>query len=216
MNTFDLVRLVHHATNEGVQTSPERPILRMEIGVQTTPSLNPSAHRRYHTIEQQTTPVVARSSSSSGCQTVAVPIPIQRPTAQQTSPPTPEIERKQESTPVHSKAMMHLRRNVRFQFTPSTDARLAAKEKQEEEEQRCPKPPVPVAHPTIEPIPIIVSDNEREEDTEDEVKKKPKTKKKTGSAKKKKAPSTVKDDGSSEETVSGWKVSLATLRMSFI
>jgi len=61
----------------------------MEIGIQTTPSLNNSSRRQMITMEQQT-------------------------------------------TPVQTKAVIHLQRNVRFELTPTTDARLAEKERQEE------------------------------------------------------------------------------------
>jgi hypothetical protein len=99
----------------------------------------------------------------------------------------------QQITPLHTKSVMHLRRNVRFQFTPSTDARLAAKEKLDDE-QKHPKQDI-----IIDTNPQqIISDNEREEDTEDEITH---TKKKIPTSKKKKNLPIIKNDDSSEETV---------------
>jgi hypothetical protein len=170
--------LVHHVADESIQTSPERPPQRIDISTQTTPSLNLSSHRRFQTIEQQTTPIIPRSSTS---QTSPVAIPIMQ-----------EIQQ-QQITPLHTKSVMHLRRNVRFQFTPSTDARLAAKEKSEDE-QKHPKQDI-----IIDTNPQqIISDNEREEDTEDEITH---TKKKIPIPKKKKNLPIIKNDDSSEETV---------------
>lgn len=63
--------------------------LTMEIGIQTTPSLNNTSRRQMMAMEQQT-------------------------------------------TPVQTKAVIQLQRNVRFELTPTTDARLAEKERQEE------------------------------------------------------------------------------------
>ncbi|CAF4131279.1 unnamed protein product, partial [Rotaria sp. Silwood1] len=129
----------------------------------------------------QTTPATKRSSSSS-CQTTPVVISIQHSNTQQTSSIVEksskfilqeEKHEQHEVTPIHSKAIMHLRRNVRFQFTPSTDARLAAKEKLEEDQQQV-KQQIPIIN-TNKQTP---SDNEHEEDTEDEIKKITKTKKK--------------------------------------
>ncbi len=175
---IDIPIRIQHVIDEGIQTSPERLPHRIDIGVQTTPSLNPLSRRRFQTIEQQTTPIIIHSSSSS-CQTTSMIIETLSK-----EPP----EQQQEMTPLHSKAIMHLRRNVRFQFTPSTDARLTAKEQLEEEQKH-----------TKKEIPIL-TDNEREEDTEDEIKKK--TKKKITTSKKKKIllPPPPIDD-SSEETV---------------
>ncbi len=175
LNYF-LLSLVHHVIDEGIQTSPERPPQRFDISTQTTPSLNPSPRRRFQTIEQQTTPILPRSSTS---QTSPIAIPV--------------IQEPEQITPLHTKSVMHLRRNVRFQFTPSTDARLTAKEKLEEEQKHL-KPDV-----TIDNTPKqIISDNEREEDTEDEVTNK---KKKITTSKKKKNLPIIKNDDSSEETV---------------
>jgi hypothetical protein len=117
---IDIPIQIQHVTDEGIQTSPEKPPVRIDIGVQTTPSLDPLSRRRFQTMEQQTTPIPTRSSSSSSCQTTPMVIPI---------PQTIETLSKEQHqiTPLHSKAMMQLRRNVRFQFTPSTDARLTAK-----------------------------------------------------------------------------------------
>ena len=106
-----------------------------------------------------------------------------------------EEYREQQVTPVHTKAMMHLRRNVRFQFTPSTDARLAAKEKLEEE-QRQMKEQILIDNPKE-----IQSDNEHEEDTEDEMKRITKIKKKMTTSRKKKYIAIKRNDDSSEETV---------------
>ena len=223
----DIPIQVHQMTNESVQTSPVRPICRVNIAVQTTPSLDPASRRQFQTMEQQTTPVVPRSSSSSSCQTTPVPIVIQRTNIQQTSPPAPVVvvqrDYPQQITPIHSKAMMHLRRNVRFQFTPSTDARLAAKEKQEEEEKHLKKDIVivPVEQPEQEKV--ILSDNEREEDTEDETRRHRKAKKKKSSSsssssskemkkKSKTIPPLHKTDESSEETVSSFHFSSLFLK----
>jgi hypothetical protein len=195
-------------THESIQTSPERSIHRIDIGTQTTPSLDPSSRRHYQTIEQQTTPIGTRSSRSLSCQTTPVPIAIQHTHTQQTSPIVCPIELnelqslpQQQATPIHSKAIIHLRRNVHFQFTPSTDARLAAKEKQEEDEHRL-KQEFRVHHiDDHQEIKPILSDDEREEDTEDEIRKQPKTKKKGTTSKKKKMPIIVKTDESSEDIV---------------
>ncbi|CAF2144928.1 unnamed protein product [Rotaria magnacalcarata] len=179
--------------HESIQTSPERRPRLVDISIQTTPGLDRPWPRYVQTTEQQTTPIVKRSSSSSSCQTTPVAIAIEQ--IEKPSTLVIEEEKHQEVTPLHTKAMMHLRRAVRFQFTPSTDARLAAKEKLEENEQLS-KQEIP-----IETIPQVPTDNEREEDTEDEVKKIIKTKKKTGiSRKKKHIPITINDD-SSEETI---------------
>jgi hypothetical protein len=176
---IDIPIQIQHVTDEGIQTSPEKPPVRIDIGVQTTPSLDPLSRRRFQTMEQQTTPIATRSSSSSSCQTTPMVIPIQQ-TIETLSKEQHQI------TPLHSKAMMQLRRNVRFQFTPSTDARLTAKE-QLEEDQRQFKQEIQ-----------IITDNEREEDTEDEIKK---TKKKITTSKKKKILPTPPADDSSEEMV---------------
>ena len=85
------------------------PVIRtMEIGIQTTPSLDSSSRRRWNTMEQQTTPVALEGRIDS-------------------SPAS-----KEEITPVQDKVLIQLQRNVRFQLTPSTDARLARKEEQEQ------------------------------------------------------------------------------------
>ena len=77
------------------------PIVRtMDIGIQTTPSLDAASRRQLNTIEQQTTPKVQA------------------------------VER--QMSPLQTKAIIHLQRNVRFQLTPTTDARLAEKEKFDE------------------------------------------------------------------------------------
>jgi hypothetical protein len=179
---IDIPIAIKYLADEGIQTSPEKPPLRIDIGIQTTPSLDPSSRRRFQTIEQQTTPIISRSSS---CQTT--PMIIDRLPREPSPPPPPQ---QQQITPLHSKAIMHLRRNVRFQFTPSTDARLAAKEKFEEEQRQH-------QLPAKQEIPII-TDNEREEDTEDEMKK---IKKKISTSKKKKIVPLTPVDDSSEEPV---------------
>lgn len=192
----DVPLRIHHVTDEGMQTSPERPPRRIDIAVQTTPSLDPSSRRRFQTIEQQTSPIAIRASASSSCQTTPIATRISATSSCQTTPavvkrmshiPTAVIQ--QQITPVHTKAIVHLQRNVRFQFTPSTDARLTAKEKLEEEQLKM-KKEIIVEKQTI-------SDNEREDDTEDEIKK---TKKKIPTSKKKKAIPVVEVDDSSEET----------------
>ncbi|CAF3498843.1 unnamed protein product [Rotaria sp. Silwood1] len=216
--------------HESVQTSPERRPRLIDVGIQTTPIVS---HHHFQTIEQQTTPIVKRSfssscqttpitkslslssscqttpatkrSSSSSCQTTPVVISIQHSNTQQTSSIVEksskfilqeEKHEQHEVTPIHSKAIMHLRRNVRFQFTPSTDARLAAKEKLEEDQQQV-KQQIPIIN-TNKQTP---SDNEHEEDTEDEIKKITKTKKKITVSKKKKHISLTKNDDSSEEPI---------------
>jgi hypothetical protein len=196
---IDIPIPILNVIDECIQTSPEKSPLRIDIGIQTTPSLNPLSRRRFQTMEQQTTPIVTRSSSSSSCQTTPVVIAIQRSNIQQTSPIVQtsskmiiEEQEQQQVTPLHSKAIMHLRRNVRFQFTPSTDARLAAKEKLEEEQKRLKQDIV------INNTKQILSDNEREEDTEDEITK---TKKKISTSKKKKILPPTPVDDSSEEMV---------------
>ncbi|CAF3650065.1 unnamed protein product [Rotaria sordida] len=194
---------IRSMSHESIQTSPERRPRLIDIGIQTTPIVS---YRHFQTIEQQTTPLVKHSSSSS-CQTTPVVISIQRSNTQQTSPIIEtstklifEEEKQHEATPIHSKAIMHLRRNVRFQFTPSTDARLAAKEKLEEDQERL-KQEIPIINHNNNTTKQILSDNEREEDTEDEIKKKRKTKKKTTISKKKKHITLRKNDDSSEETI---------------
>ena len=87
---------------------PSPAIRTMEIGIQTTPSLDSSSRRRWNTMEQQTTPVALESRIAS-------------------SPAT-----NKEITPVQDKVLIQLQRNVRFQLTPTTDARLARKEELDE------------------------------------------------------------------------------------
>jgi hypothetical protein len=78
----------------------------MEIGIQTTPSLDRQVeHRQWNTIEQQTTP---RTST------------------------TRALLVEHQTTPIQAKAIIRLQRNVRFQLTPTTDARLTEKEKRDE------------------------------------------------------------------------------------
>ena len=178
---------IQHVADEGIQTSPEKAPIRMDMAVQTTPSLHSSSRRSFQTIEQQTTPIIPRASS---CQTT--------PMVSERLSKEPSLPRQQHEqiTPLHSKAIVHLRRNVRFQFTPSTDARLTAKEKLEEEQRQQQQQQLP-SKQEIQ----IITDNEREEDTEDETNK---TKKKVTTSKKKKvppAPAPV-DDSSEEPTES--------------
>lgn len=107
--------------------------------IQTSPERRPCLVD----ISIQTSPSLNRSSPRS---------------VQTTSTLIIEQENQQQVTPLNSKAMIHLRRNVRFQFTPSTDARLAAKEKLEEDEKFV-KQQIP-----------IINDNEHENETEEEIK----------------------------------------------
>ncbi|CAF4147230.1 unnamed protein product, partial [Adineta steineri] len=89
----------------------------MEIGVQTTPSLDVS-RRRFNMTPQQITPIVI-------------------------------VDEQREITPLQLKGLTNLQRNVRFQLTPSTDARLAIKE-QFEENLRGLKPDI-----VLNPTPVI-------------------------------------------------------------
>ena len=92
------------------------PIVRtMEIGIQTTPSLDAASRRQLLVVEQQTPPSL------------------------------------------QTKAVIHLQRNVRFQLTPTTDARLTEKEKLEEK-LRGMKPDIvlpPVSDPLNDPTPQV-------------------------------------------------------------
>jgi homoserine dehydrogenase len=58
-------------------------------------------------------------------------------------------EEQQQITPIQTKMVINLQRSVRFQLTPSTDARLVAKE-QIEETLRGSKPDI-----VIEPTPMV-------------------------------------------------------------
>ena len=177
----DIPIRIQRVTDEGIQTSPEKGPVRIDMAVQTTPTLHSSSRRRLQTIEQQTTPVIPRTSSSQ-----TTPMVLERLSKE---PSLPQQQQHHQITPLHTKAVVHLRRNVRFQFTPSTDARLTAKEQLEEEQRQ---------HPPIKPDTQTITDNEREEDTEDEMSK---TKKKVTTAKKKKVPPPPAPvDDSSEET----------------
>lgn len=181
---IDISIPIQHVADEGIQTSPEKAPIRIDMAVQTTPSLHAASRRSFQTIEQQTTPIAPRTSS---CQTTPR---VSERLSKQPSLPQQQQQQQEQITPLHSKAMIHLRRNVRFQFTPSTDARLAAKEKLEEEQRQ--------QIPAQQEIQII-TDNEREEDTEDEMKK---TKKKVATSKKKKViPAPAPVDDSSEELI---------------
>ena len=94
---IEIVRL-----NDTVETIEHAAILRtMEMGVQTTPSLNVSTRRQLNALEPQMTPITM-------------------------------AEEPKEITPLQTKIIVNLQRNVRFQLTPTTDARLTAKEKLEE------------------------------------------------------------------------------------
>jgi len=92
-------------TEQSIQQSSSYAI---ETGVQTTPSLDVSSRRRLNKLEQQTTPIFQMNKSSS--------IFIEQKT----------------TTPLQTKVIMNLQRNVRFQLTPDTHERLVAKEKFEE------------------------------------------------------------------------------------
>ena len=98
---------VNH-TGENIRNSST--IRTKDVGIQTTPSLDVSLRRRLNTMEQQTTPILQVSKSSSNM----------------------VVDDQQQITPIQSKLIMNLQRNVRFKLTPTTDARLAAKEKLEE------------------------------------------------------------------------------------
>jgi hypothetical protein len=99
----------------------------IETGVQTTPSLDISSRRRLNILEQQQTPIVQMNKSSS--------IVI--------------VNEQKQITPLQTKVFVNLQRNVRFQLTPATDARLVEKEKFEEN-LRGLKPDI-----IINPTPII-------------------------------------------------------------
>ena len=111
---IEIVRL-----NDTVETIEQTAIVRtIEMGVQTTPSLDVSSRRRMKTLESQPTPIAI----------------VQEP---------------KQITPLQTKMILTLERNVRFQLTPTTDARLAAKEKLEEN-LRGLKPDI-----VIEPTPVL-------------------------------------------------------------
>jgi hypothetical protein len=113
----------------------EESLHTIEMGVQTTPSLDISSRRRLNKLEQQGTPIVQMNKSSS--------IVI--------------VNEEKQITPLQSKMIMNLQRNVRFQLTPSTNARLVAKEKFEEN-LRGLKPDIVIPPTPIipEPKPVIV------------------------------------------------------------
>ena len=92
-------------------TVPVRIVRTMDIGIQTTPSLDAASRRQLNTVER-------------------------------------------EMTPIQTSAIIQLQRNVRFQLTPTTDARLAEKEKLDEH-LRGLKPeivfPVAPVQPEVQP-----------------------------------------------------------------
>ena len=92
-------------------TVPVRIVRTMDIGIQTTPSLDAASRRQLNTVER-------------------------------------------EMTPIQTTAIIQLQRNVRFQLTPTTDARLAEKEKLDEH-LRGLKPeivfPVAPVQPEVQP-----------------------------------------------------------------
>jgi len=120
---IEIVRL--NETEESIEQSSS--LHTIEMGVQTTPGLDISSHRRLNTLEQQGTPIGQMNTSSS--------IVI--------------VNEQKQITPLQTKVIMNLQRNVRFQLTPATDARLVAKEKLEEN-LRGLKPDI-----VIQPTPII-------------------------------------------------------------
>jgi len=120
---IEIVRL--NETEESIEQSSS--LHTIEMGVQTTPGLDISSHRRLNTLEQQGTPIGQMNTSSS--------IVI--------------VNEQKQITPLQTKVIMNLQRNVRFQLTPATDARLVAKEKFEEN-LRGLKPDI-----VIQPTPII-------------------------------------------------------------
>ena len=138
-------------TNEAIQQTIAR---TLEMGVQTTPSIDISTRRRVQTLEPQTTPstsmIVANEDK-----------PI---------------------TPLQTKVIVNLQRRVCFQLTPTTDARLAEKEKLEEA-LRGLKPDI-----VIEPTPIEIAPQPVEKVKKAPAKKAPaKPKKKVVASKAKKA-----------------------------
>lgn len=173
---IDIPLPILHVADAGIQTSPEKAPVRIDMTVQTTPTLHAFSRRCFQTIEQQTTPVLPRTSYGQ-----TTPMAVHRFLKESS------LCQQQQVTPLHSNVIVHLRRSVRFQFTPSTDARLAAKEKLEEGRQR---------RRTKQKIQIII-DNEQEEDTEDEMSK---IEKKFANTKKKKVslPPAPVDDSTDE------------------
>ncbi|CAF3416179.1 unnamed protein product [Rotaria socialis] len=106
------------------QSTP--PSRTMDAGVQTTPSLNMVTRRYFDSLDQESTSLFEMNKSSSSVM----------------------VEEKQ-ITPLQTKIIMNLKRNVRFQLTPTTDARLTEKEKLEET-LRGLKPDV-----VINPTPVV-------------------------------------------------------------
>jgi len=82
----------------------------IEMGVQTTPSLDVSSRRRLNAIQQPTTPILQMNKSSS----MVI------------------VDEEKQITSLQTNVIMNLQRSVRFQLTPATDARLVAKEQMEE------------------------------------------------------------------------------------
>ncbi|UJR37431.1 hypothetical protein I4U23_030134 [Adineta vaga] len=137
----------------------------IEIGVQTTPSLDKSARHRLNISEQQLTPSIEinkLSSSSSSSSMIII-----------------NEEGQQQITPIQTKVVVNYQRNVRFQLTPATDARLVAKE-QLEEALRGLKPDI-----VLEPTPVM-PEPKQEKVKVAPIKKATKPKKKVIASKKKK------------------------------
>lgn len=121
------IEIVHLNQTEESFQQPTTIIRTIEMGVQTTPSLDISTRRRFHTLEPQTTPIVQTNKSSSSL----VPVNEDKPI-----------------TPLQTKVIINLQRKVCFQLTPTTDTRLTEKE-QLEETLRGRKPDI-----VIEPAPV--------------------------------------------------------------
>ncbi|CAF3623978.1 unnamed protein product [Rotaria sordida] len=124
-------------TNNKESIQQSKIIRTIDTSVQTTPSLNNSSRRYLNTIEQQTTPIVHMNKSISN-------IMIHE-----------EEQQQQQISPMQTKMVMSFQRNVRFQLTPTTDARLTEKE-QLEENLRGLKPDI-----IIHPRPITSEHNQK-------------------------------------------------------
>ncbi|CAF2231183.1 unnamed protein product [Rotaria magnacalcarata] len=106
------------------QSTP--PSRTMDAGVQTTPSLNMGSRRYFDSLDQESPSLLEMNKSSSSV-----------------------IVQEKQITPLQAKIIMNLKRNVRFQLTPTTDARLTEKEKLEET-LRGLKPDI-----VINPTPVV-------------------------------------------------------------
>lgn len=136
--------------NDTVEINEQAAIVRtLEMGVQTTPSIDVSSRRRMKTLEPQPTPITI-------------------------------VEEPKQMTPLQTTMVLNLQRNVRFQLTPTTDARLAAKEKLEEN-LRGLKPDI-----VIQATPVL-PESKVEQVKAAPAKKAAKPKKKAVASKKKKA-----------------------------